>query len=130
MKVFNKEMHDNLLALGYEHTRYVSKKYRTRFDMYDHPDNDDWFEIDEKGHIDPADLCGFTEGSTRGHQIYEDWKAAGKQGFLNFKNKPLPTELVIHRIGCDIKDRLVKKNMPFELELTEEKFQLKRLTEH
>jgi len=68
MKLNNKEIHDNLIALGYElYTRDDTD------DLYWHDDNDDWFGINSKGHINPLDLCEFTEGSIRGQRIYNDF---------------------------------------------------------
>jgi hypothetical protein len=74
-KLFNRGIHDNLIALGYH---YGGKQdwNNEEIDMYDHEDNDDWFGIDSKGHIDPLDYCEFTEGSVKGRASREEWQRA------------------------------------------------------
>ena len=132
MKLFNQQIHDELIALGYEHERYVDKRFKLRFDMYDHPMNDDWFEIDEKGHIDPADICGFTEGSIKCQRIHEKWIKGGKRGPLSFSNNKYPEEMHIRRAAFNIKKRMEQRHMRYQLDIddSDHTIRLSRLTEH
>jgi hypothetical protein len=73
--VYNEDVHHNLLALGYEYDG------RDEFgEEYSHPDNDDWFGVNSKGHINPLDACEYTEGSVRGRKILAE---QGPWAFMN-----------------------------------------------
>jgi hypothetical protein len=80
MTLFNKEIHDNLLAIGYE---YMGKA-ENGDDEYDSVENDDWFGINTKGHINPLDVCEFTEGSEMGRKVLNE---VGPWGFMNIHEK-------------------------------------------
>jgi hypothetical protein len=77
-KLYNKEIHDNLLDLGYEYDGrifYDRKRDNSLYlDTYIHPNNDDWFGINDRGHFDPLHFSEYTEGSEKGiyhRQRYE-----------------------------------------------------------
>jgi hypothetical protein len=78
MRLFNKRIHDNLLALGY---RYMGRHDIDNevLDIYDHPDNDDWMSIDVFGHIDFLDYCEYTEGSKKGRASRIEWERTRAQ---------------------------------------------------
>jgi hypothetical protein len=80
MELFNKEIHDNLLDMGYTY----EGKCGNGDDEYAHDVNDDWFAINPKGHINPLDLCEFTQGSVRGRKVMSE---RGPCGFMNIHEK-------------------------------------------
>jgi hypothetical protein len=61
----NEDIHHHLLALGYEYDGRADRGD----DEYSHLANDDWFAINKKGHINPLDVCEFTEGSEKGREL-------------------------------------------------------------
>jgi hypothetical protein len=73
VQVYNRGIHENLLALGYEYEGRVSH-LGPWYDEYTHPDNDDWMAIYQDGSLVFLDICEFTEGSDKGIAIREQWE--------------------------------------------------------
>jgi hypothetical protein len=131
MKLFNQEIHDNLIALGYErYERYKgpSGKKEDQYDMYWHLVNDDWFGINSEGHIDPMDLCDFTQGSVKGRRIYEEWINNGKSGVISFVD--LSPKIKVRATLSFTKHKMKQQNLPYDIEEENDSFKMVRLTEH
>jgi len=108
-KMFNQEVHDNLIALGYTYLF----RYKNRYDEYNHPINDDWISIDKVGRVDFPDICSYIDTPKHKAKIQRDM-----------------TPAMALRIAVNMKKIFEQKNLPYQLDIDGHKIKLGIMTQH